>query len=585
MRFVVASLGALFLMAAAAAQVDYVVSVSEEPSALNVTLSFDAIGSTTAVRMPNWAPGSYALRDNYLAVKDLKVMVGRAEVTPTQDKDRWAIAARPGDRVTVSYSLPATLDATRVIHWSGPSSYLYVEGRTQEPCTLRINTPSGWKVAIGLDDPRGREPYHASTYDVLADNPVSIGDLMIDEYIARGTRHQIVMRGAARDFVDRRAMVAACKRISETQIDFFRGSPMTKYVWHFNVNDRHDGAGGLEHLSSTQISFGAGMQNGAVGVFSHEYFHLWNVKRIRSRVLGPFDYTQLPVTGALWWLEGVTDYYAHLLLSRAEQHTESDFYGQLERNLAAVERNESYNTVGPDESSRRVGETNNGRGNSNGFGLSYYNLGFLAGFCLDIEIREKSGNRYSLDDVTHALWDMNRDDKPGFEEGEIRRQCIRFGGPTMGAFYDKLIMSPGPQPIGDQLAKIGLELVTKSVPTADYGFTYAAAPALNGLRVSQINGPATGLLEDGELIVSINGSPTDMGTTYELVEAYQAITDSIPLMGSVELRVKNAAGEVRTVSYDSGVRFVDRRVIDRKSGSTFSQIRLRDAWMRGITGR
>lgn len=583
MRSVVVAFCALSLMGVAFAQADYVVSINQDPSELRVTMSFDAKGTNNAVRMPNWAPGSYALRDNYLAVKDLKVMVGGREVTATQDMDRWAIPARSGEKITVSYAMPATLDATKVVHWSGPSTYLYVEGRTQESCTLRINTPSGWKVALGLDDPRGRDPYRAATYDVLADNPVSAGDLMIDEYIARGTRHQIVMRGPARDFVNRRAMVAACKQISETQIDFFGGAPMSKYVWHFSVNDRHDGAGGLEHLSSTQISFGAGMQNGAVGVFSHEYFHLWNVKRIRSHVLGPFDYTKLPVTGALWWLEGVTDYYAHLLLIRSGQHRETDYYNQLERNLAAVERIEAYKTVSPNDSSSRVGETNNGRGNSNGFGLSYYNLGFLAGFCLDVEIREKSNNRYSLDDVELALWRMNRDDQPGFAEDEIRRLCVRFGGPTLGPFYDRVIMSPGPQPLQEQLAKVGLVLKTKTLIDSDFGFTYAAAPALNGLRVSQVSGPAVGLLAVGDLISSINGSPTNQGTTFDLVEAFQAVSEAMPLMGSVELKVKNEAGETRTVRYDSAVRFTDRRVIERNRTATFAQIRLREDWLNGVT--
>jgi predicted metalloprotease with PDZ domain len=120
-----------------------------------------------------------------------------------------------------------------------------------------------------------------------------------------------------------------------------------------------------------------------------------------------------------------------------------------------VRSNPARLTVSPYQASFQVAAANNGRGNSNGFQISYYNLGWLAGMCLDIEIRQQSGGKHSLDDVAHALYDLCKDNKPGFEEDEIRKQCIRFGGPSLGAFYDKVVMSPGELPIEEQLAKVG----------------------------------------------------------------------------------------------------------------------------------
>ena len=573
-------------MSWAAALVEYRVQVMEEAPQLRIEMSFEADRANPAVRMPMWAPGAYVLRRSYEAVLDLEATANGRSLTVTQNNDRWEIAAPAGEKITVRYKLNSAPDATKVMHWSGPSSYLYVEGRTQEPCSFDLRVPEGWKVAIGLPDVRAGQPYWAESYDVLADNPVSVGDLVIDEYWARGARHVIAMRGTARAFVNRPAMVASCKQISETQIDFFgERPPFGKYVWHFNVNDRHDGAGGLEHLTSTQISFGAGMQKGAVGVFSHEYFHLWNVKRIRSAVLGPFDYTQLPVTGALWWLEGTTDYYAHLLLARAGQHESGDFLGQLNRNVATLEGNEAYDEVSPDESSRRVRETNNNQGNSNGYRLSYYNLGFVAGFCLDVEIREKSGNRHSLDDVMRALWQMTKDDQPGFAEDEIRRQCIRFGGPSLGAFYDKLILGPGPQPVAEQLAKIGLEFRERTVIDPDLGFAWQASPALGGLRVTQVTELGTGRVVAGDVITALNGQNFTQGTVYDMFMSADALISRLPTMGQVELTVKNAAGETRKETYNSGLRYSPRRVIVSKPGATMDQIRLRHAYFQGDTWR
>lgn len=570
----------------AMALVAYRVQVTEEAPQLRIEMSFEAHRTNPAVRMPMWAPGAYVLRRSFEAVIDLEATANGRPVAVTQNNDRWEIAAPAGEKITVRYKLNSAPDATKVMHWSGPSTYLYVEGRTQEPCSLDVRVPEGWKVAIGLPDVRAGQPYRAESYDVLADNPVSVGDLLIDEYWARGARHTIAMRGPARAYVNRKALVAACKKISETQIDFFgERPPFDKYVWHFNVNDRHDGAGGLEHLTSTQISFGAGMQKGAVGVFSHEYFHLWNVKRIRSKVLGPFDYTQLPVTGALWWLEGTTDYYAHLLLARSGQHEREDFLGQLNRNVATLEGNDAYDEVSPDESSRRVRETNNNQGNSNGYRLSYYNLGFVAGFCLDVEIREKSGNRYSLDDVMRALWQLTKNNQPGFEEDEIRRQCIRFGGPTLGGFYDKLILGPGPQPVGEQLAKIGLEFRERTIIDPDLGFTWLASPAQGGLRVTQVSELGTGRVVPGDVITAMNGQSFTQGTVYDMFMAADAIIRQLPNMGQVELTVKNAAGETRKVTYNSGLRYVPRRVIVSKPGATLDQIRLRNAFFQGRTWR
>lgn len=578
-----ASFLALALVAAgvAQAQVDYTVSYGNPADKLTVTLEFAASPNGTAVRMPNWAPGAYVLRDNFAAVQNLNVTVDGQTVQATNDKDRWAIPARNGQRVRVTYAVPTSKDVTGVLHWSGPSTYLYVEGRTQEPCTLRINVPAGDRISHGLPDVPAGQPWRAPTYDVLADNPVSAGDLQMLTYTARGVKHEIALRGVGRKFVDAEALIASCKQMSEYQIDFFGGYPDTKYVWHFNVNNAHDGAGGLEHLSSTQISYGAGMGKGAVGVFSHEYFHLWNVKRIRSAVLGPFDYTKLPVTGALWWLEGVTDYYAHLLLTRSGQHNDQDMYNRIVSNTNAVRRNENWGKVSPDESSRRVGETNNGRGNSNGFGISYYNYGFAAGFCLDAEIRHRTGNKYSLDDVMLELWRMNRNDQPGFAEDAIRTITLKLAGPDIAPFYDKLIHGPGYLPVEEQLQKLGLAWTETERHTTDLGFVYLAQPDKGGLQVRTVRPLAEGKLNQDDVITQIGSIKFDQDTMRDQLDAVEHLMEDIRVGDTLNLVVKGADGQTRNVSLTVGETVAPGVEIRRQRGTANNVVRTRLNWLNG----
>lgn len=566
---------------AAQAQVDYTVAYGNPADKLTVTLEFTAASSNTAVRMPNWAPGAYVLRDNFAAVRDLAVTLDGQTVQTTNDKDRWAIPARRGQRVRVTYNVPTSKDATGVLHWSGPSTYLYVEGRTQQPCTLRINVPAGDRISHGLPDVPAGQPWRAPTYDVLADNPVSAGDLQMLTYTARGAKHEIALRGVGRQFVDAEALIASCKQVSETQIDFFGGYPDTKYVWHFNVNNAHDGAGGLEHLSSTQISYGAGMGKGAVGVFSHEYFHLWNVKRIRSEVLGPFDYTKLPVTGALWWLEGVTDYYAHLLLTRSGQHNDQDMFTRIISNTNAVRRNENWGKVSPDESSRRVGETNNGRGNSNGFGISYYNYGFAAGFCLDAEIRHRTNNKYSLDDVMRELWRMTKDDKPGFPEDAIRTITIRLAGEGIAPFYDKLIHGAGYLPVEEQLQKLGLTWTETERRTMDIGFVYLAQPDKGGLQVRNVRALAEGKLNQDDVITQIGSTKFDQDTMRDQLDVVEHLMEDIRVGDTLNLVVKGADGQTRNVSLTVGETVAPGVEIRRQSGTPNNVVRMRLNWLNG----
>ncbi|MCH8978030.1 MAG: M61 family metallopeptidase, partial [Armatimonadetes bacterium] len=392
----------LFVAVAAAslssAEIRYAVTPMPDEGRLQVEMSFDASAGPFEVQMPNWSPGAYMLREMGRNVSELTATDGAGNpLTVVHPADNsWKASLSTAGRVTITYSVRGQM-SEGAMHYSGPPTYLYVVGRKEEACRLKLKTPRGWKIAIGLDAIGDSYfDYTAPDYDVLADNPVTMGDFVELRYTSHGKPITIAMRGAPRNEVDRDRIIQVCKDITDGQGDFFGGLPFNKYIWHFSINPGQDRAGGLEHLSSTQIGLAQGIGPRSIRVLAHEFFHLWNVKRIRSRVLGPFDYTELPETGALYWLEGVTDYYASLLTFRDGVLGESAFLGDLVSNTTAVRNNEARLEVSPYESSMRVAETNDGRGNSNGYQISYYSYGWVTGLCLDLELRDRTDDDNEL---------------------------------------------------------------------------------------------------------------------------------------------------------------------------------------------
>jgi predicted metalloprotease with PDZ domain len=470
----------LFAIASTAhAEIAYRVQPQPDTNRLAVTVTIPTSSPETLVQAPRWMPGFYMLQNYGARLKDFSAT--GADDKPVElsvvDDHTWKINSAGTKQVTLRYS--AALDFQNGVgHYSGIAAYVYVVGRTQERCKLTLETPKDGKVAIGL---KGDGPdYHADSYDTLADNPVTFGSYYEETYHVAGKPHVISVRGLGADAIDKKLLRETCETVAKIETEFMGGAPYDKYVWHFSVRSGGAGGSGLEHLSSTEISLGSGFSRRTAGLLAHEFFHLWNVKRIRSKSLGPFDYTQLPKTGALWWLEGTTDYFAIMLLGRFGWSSEEELYAEIAGNIRRQRRSDARLTVSPYESSARVGETNNGRGNSSGFGLSYYDEGFVVGLCLDLELLAQTKGKRSLDDVELALWKQCRNNQPGFAEDEIRKQLIVAGGEAFGPLYDKLVLAPGELPVEQALAHVGLELTDKNELRS------VAAPTEEQLRLRRL---------------------------------------------------------------------------------------------------
>ncbi|MCH7903308.1 MAG: M61 family metallopeptidase [Armatimonadetes bacterium] len=575
----------LFALVAVAAlssgEIRYTVTPMPDEGKLLVSMSFIAPAGAFEVQMPNWSPGAYMLRDMGRSVSEFHAMdsSGNTLTVEHASDNSWSANLEHAARVFIAYTVPNRI-SEGAMHYSGPPTYMYLVGRKEEACRLRLDTPRGWKIAIGLDAIGDSYfDYTAPDYDVLADNPVTMGDFIELRYTSHGKPITIAMRGAPRNNVDRKRILRVCKEITDGQGDFFGGLPFSKFIWHFNVTPGQDGGGGLEHLSSTQISLAQGIGPRSIRVLAHEFFHLWNVKRIRSRVLGPFDYTELPETGALYWLEGVTDYYASLLTYRFGTLDQSAFLGDLVSNISNVRNNAARLEVSPYESSMRVGETNNGRGNSNGYQISYYNYGWVTGLVLDIEMRDRTNGERSLDDVMLALWEICKDDKPGFVEEEIRRQYVRFGGSD--DFFDDVVMNPGQLPLEEQLARVGYQLTADQVPYVDNGFDARPGFGSGSVTVRRVSDSAASAgLKVGDVVLEINGESVQGTDRRDTMGKVRAALSEAKAGTAIRLKVRRD-GEEHEISVVPVEAFRSVWKIEDVANGDEEKLALRKGWITG----
>ena len=555
--------------ACALAEITYTVSPDVDAGRLRISVDLSTKATQLQVQLPRWAPGSYRLFNP--SVTGLTASEhGRELPVKAVDENTWQIDTTGVNTFEIRYTTPLRMQSGAA-HMTGPHNYVYVVGRKDEACKLQITgMPEGWRVAVGLDEKNGG--WIAPDYDVLADNPVTMGEFLLDTYTVKNVPHYIVLYGAGRNFVDRPRLLKYCVDITRSQTDFFGDIPYKKYVWHFNVNSGMDGAGGLEHLSSTSISLAAGVGPRAVSVLSHEFFHLWNVKRIRSKPLGPFDYQNLPKTGALWWLEGVTDYYASLLLHRYGILPEKYIYEDIVSNFRGYDSHSQRNNINPHEASMRVGETNNGRGNSNGYLMSYYTMGWVAGLCLDIELRRLTNNMHTLDDVMLALYQISGLPKPGFEEGEIRNQFVRLGGAEMGTYFDKIVHQNGGIAVREALAKIGLQIEQFDERYKDVGFEFTGSDGAIQIRRD------AGELKRGDRIKRIGSVYLGDLNPIQAAKQAQEALDAAP--AGVPIALDYAGDEEATVMVTPQLRVRSVTRVTKMTRATTEQVMLREALLR-----
>jgi predicted metalloprotease with PDZ domain len=417
--------------------------------------------------LPAWIPGSYLIREFARHVVRISARCGRQAIAIEKlDKHTWHAAPCRGP-LSVSCEIYAWDLSVRGAHldtthgfFNGTSVFLRVEGQADSPCGVEIVGPSGrayrrWRVATAMaraGAPRhGFGAYRAENYDELIDHPVEMGEFSLTSFRARGVVHEIAITG--HHDADLRRLARDLKRLTEQQIDFFGArAPMKHYV--FLVTAVGDGYGGLEHRASTALLCsrydlprqGSRTQDDRyltfLGLASHEYFHTWNVKRIKPAAFTPYDLARENYTRQLWAFEGITSYYDDLFLVRCGLMTAAQYLKALARTMTTVERGSGRRkqTVAESSFDAWVKYYRQDENAPNAI-VSYYAKGALIALALDLTIRRTSDGRKSLDDVMHALWEDYGQSGSGVGETEIEALAERVTGVRLKRFFARALYS------------------------------------------------------------------------------------------------------------------------------------------------
>lgn len=475
-----------------------------EPSDLKahlftVTLTVAAPMALQDVSLPVWIPGSYLVREFSKNLQQLKAQQGGHDVPLVQqDKHRWQVSCSTTKPLVLTYGVcafdnsvrTAWLDASRGF-FNGTSLCLRVHGLETSPHTVEItSTPATahWSAITGLTaiktDKQGFGLYAAAGYDELVDCPVELGTFWKGQFTACGVSHQFVVAGAAASF-DGQRLLADTQKICEAAIQFWHGKPKGKgkggkgaapfKSYLFMLNAVGDGYGGLEHRNSTALICGRRdlPRQGEVkapdgyttllGLISHEYFHTWNVKRLRPAEFAAYDYDRENYTELLWFFEGFTSYYDDLLLCRAGLIDPAAYLKLITKTINQVLQTpgRTVQTVAQASFDAWVKYYRQDENTPNAT-VSYYTKGSLVALCLDLVLRREG--RTDLDEVMRALW--KRCAAGPMQEADLRAVLLDLGGRAFDAELDQWVHSTQELPLLELLAAHGVALKAETPPLA-----------------------------------------------------------------------------------------------------------------------
>lgn len=446
-----------------------------------VTLTVAHPQEQQELSLPVWIPGSYLVREFSKNLQRLSAQQGRRVPLLQLDKHRWRATCRTDRPLVLTYEVcaydssvrTAWLDASRGF-FNGTSVCLRVHGQEDAPHALEVASTAAtahWSVATGLTpqsiDKRGFGVYAASHYDELVDCPVEMGTFWSGQFTACGVAHRFVVAGAAPSF-DGKRLLADTQKICETAIRFWHGKgkpPIKNYL--FMLNAVHDGYGGLEHRNSTALICGrrdlprtgeARASDGyttLLGLISHEYFHTWNVKRLRPAEFSRYDYSQENYTELLWFFEGFTSYYDDLLLRRAGLIDDANYLKLLAKatNQVLQTPGRSVQTVAQASFDAWVKYYRQDENTPNAT-VSYYTKGSLVALCLDLTLRREG--KTTLDDVMRALW--KRCAGGPMTEADLRAELASLAGRSFDNELDQWVHSTAELPLAELLAAHGVAL-------------------------------------------------------------------------------------------------------------------------------
>jgi len=505
---------------ASGAETSYLVSLDHaEQHLFHVTMTIPEVKGEVTVQMAAWN-ALYQIRDFSAHVQQVEAFAGAEKAAIAKvDKQTWKIQGN--GTVTVRYAsywdepgpFASQLNAEHA--FINPAMILmYVPERRAEAATLFLSElPVEWNVAgsafvadVGVGGASsGTRSFllRGPTYDALADAPVEAGKFQEFDLGGVSPRVTVVVHG---DSWKRKRVEELLKRICQYEVKLMEGAPFERYTFILHIG-RGAGGGGMEHSYSTAI--GVPSDEYLPGVAAHEFFHLWNVKRIRPATLEPVDYTKEQYTRALWFAEGVTSTYGSFTLLRSGIWSKERFYEDLGEQITELEGRPANRWQSAEQSSLDAWLEKYQLYNQPDYSVSYYTKGQVLGDLLDILIRDRTNNAKSLDDVLRSMnKDFAKQGKFYRDSLDVRLEAEKVSGGSLEEFFQKYVSGTEPFPYQQTLALAGLELRTTVHRRAILGFSAERDPSGSlTVRSVETDGPATHAgLRVGDSILTWNGS-------------------------------------------------------------------------------
>ncbi|HKP80534.1 MAG TPA: PDZ domain-containing protein [Pyrinomonadaceae bacterium] len=549
-------------------------------------------------QMAKWSPGRYGVFD---FAKNVQEFRANGAVTRVDDQT-WSVAPQGNTTLTVSYKvfgndLSGTFSQldTRHANYNGASIFMYIVGHKPDPVKLSIQAPAGWKIVNGRTERPGQNEWRFPNWDVMIDTPTEIApDWTQDTFEVNGKKYHVVVHSFGPEGGKRAALVRDIEKIVRAEVAMWGAPEFEEYTFllHFAADDRS--GDGMEHLTSTQIiqpgALGEpGVYERALGTVSHEFFHVWNVKRLRPLELGPWDFTRPLATRSLWIAEGFTNYYGHLMLKRAGLWNDEQFLNAEAETIERTESLQGNRLMSAEESSLSapfIDRAEHAQStNLHNTAVSYYPKGELIGMVMDLLLRGRTKGKTSLDDVMREMYQefyLNSPDSSyylrgrGYKTEDLERIVARRSGVDFSDFFKRHIRDVEMLPYEEAFAYVGLRLVkTQAKEPFDAGLSIQFEDPRRAMIENVRNNSAAedAGLQSGDQIVSLGGKDVTADTWLKTLAHFKT-GDSVPVIVKRDrrtIKTNIVPGQPERFEYS----------LEEKKDATVEQKTLRAKWLKG----
>jgi predicted metalloprotease with PDZ domain len=593
---IVLALTLLFFVRPATATIGYHISLKDpEQHLFHVKMQIPAAASDQEiiVALPAWN-ALYQVRDFSYRVRDVRARNAASPAAPLPvrmlDKQTWKISL--AGAAVGSAAQAATLDYS--IEWDDPGPFnsqlnahhgflnfaevlMYIPTRRAEETQVQFeDVPEGWRIAAEL--PAGATPnsFTAASYDKLVDAPAEAGKFAEFAFDEAGAHFRVVVDG--KDW-HRESLESILRDITTYEVHLMGGAPFSEYTFFYHFGPYPEvGGGGMEHSNCTAISTPSGET--AASVSAHEFFHAWNVKRIRPQALEPVDYTKEMYTRALWFAEGVTSTYGSYTLERSGLWTKDQFYADLAGQIGELDSRPAHLWQSVEESSLDAWLEGYDEYRRPERSISYYNKGQIVGDMLDLAIRDATDNHKSLDDVLRHMNDAYAKQGRFYDDSQsVQATAEEVAGTKFDDFFRGYVAGTAEIPYEKFFSAAGLELKVERRAAPDLGFWASGHSLGSGAQVlvTQVAPGSTAEaagLKKGDALLALNGQPLPRYLPAWLREQKPGET--------ITLRVQRDGNDL-DLTFTLAAIDLNKFTLVEIPGATDKQKRIREGWLKGRT--